>query len=91
MKLHLFCYVNETSIEKVKQAALRCCAKFVDKELIPASKDIFKNEKFKVLDNLDFVSMEFVFDNLFDINQFCYQVYMACGYHFFIENIVFIP
>ena len=88
MKFHLFCYINKKSVEEAKQIATRCHAKIINDNLEIVSKEIFSNKKFNVLDNFDFVSMEFVLENMFDLNKFCYQLYMSCGYHFFIENII---
>ncbi len=91
MRIELFCYINKSSLEKAKAVISQCHGIIVDKELEVVSKDVFKNEKFKVLVDYNFVSMEIIFDDMFDLNQCCYQLYTSCGYHFFIENAFFIP
>ena len=91
MRIELFCYVNVANIDEAKKIISRCDGKIIDKELKIVSKDVFKNEKFKVLNNFDFVSIEIIFDNMFDFNRCCYELYMSCGYHFFIENAFFVP
>ncbi len=91
MRLQLLSYVNQTVIDKVTPIAAKCDGKVNDTKLEIVDKSVFADEKFRVLDNTNFVTMEFIFNNLFDLNQFCYQAYMTFGYYFFIENVIFIP
>jgi len=90
MRLQAFCYVQKGVVDTIKALAERSNGKLVNKPLEVADKSIFSDPKFKVVNGAEFVSMEFVFDNMFDANQFIYQSFMRCGYYIFIENLIFI-
>ena len=89
MKLHLFCYVNHSEANKAKNTAKLCKGTVINKPLDTVDPNVFSDPQFNVVDTANFVSMEFVFDGIFDLNSFCYKMFMASGFYFFIENIIF--
>ena len=76
MKLQLIYCVEPTAVDKIKRIAAQY-------------KGFYPKVQPDVQPIENYEAQEVLFENIADMNRFIYKAFMACGYYFLVETIVY--